>query len=159
MFAIETDLGRFEGETERDAKALLRKAQARKRAEDKENERRYAQARYHAAMVAYSIYERKSSGQAFPAGWRAHTINSRHSAVNSSYVDYRTTYTIDCEHGRGSTAPFDPITHSVENGAGYCIAVSIANQDCELFAVGACEGVIAWLPMPGIALDDFRNFT
>lgn len=155
MFAIETELGRFEADTEKDAKRLLRAAQRKQAAIDaSENEIRTL-AHLRACKAAYFIYERKGRGEEMPRGWRVKPVSECSYCCRTIYKDGHRHYQIETEQGIAVVDPYDDITHCVENGAGFCMAVSIANQDCELFAVGVNEERAAWVAMPGVSRDEF----
>ena len=46
---------------------------------------------------------------------------------------------------------------ALENGAGFCMAVAIEKQDCELFAIGVNEERCYWVPLPGIEMSEFNQ--
>lgn len=162
MYAIETDIGRFEADTEKDAKKLLRAARRKQDAIDAENARKYEQARLRAFQHAYNVYERKGRGEEMPRGWRIKPVTT----TNDSYAcrefwseeKHSRAYRIDGgANGVADVSPYDPITHYLENGSGYCIAVVIANQDSELFAVGVYDGIACWVPLYGVSISEFRQ--
>lgn len=161
MFAIETDLGRFQGETEREAKRLLHKAirEAKKREREIESLRKTARER--AESAAYGFYERlhRNGQDNWPRGWRLITASENCWSCRRVWDEsvHHTVWHIESEDGRAVCDVYDGVTHCVENGAGYCIAVAIPKQDAELFAVGVCGEVGCWVPMPGIKAEWFRE--
>lgn len=161
MYAIETDLGRFEGDTEKEAKAAMRKARKIAQAKERELEELRKTARMRAEAVAYGFYERlHSNGQlSWPRGWRLITASENCWSCRKVWDDnaHQTVWHMETEHGKAVCDVYDGVSHAIENGAGYCIAVAIPKQDAELFAVGVCGEVGCWVPMPGIRAEWFRE--
>lgn len=158
MYAIETSLGRFEADTEKDAKKQLRKAQREQAKRDAEENARSKAARSKACEAAYQIYDNAARGEC-PPGWRLQPVGANRWAVRETYDHNRGQrgYIIEGDgHESATVFPYDPITHFVENGAGFCIAVIIANQDCDLFAVGVHEGRADWVPLHGVRREWFN---
>lgn len=159
MYAIETDLGRFEADTERDAKRKLRAAKKKQDAIDIEASRKYQAAILKASSQAYCLYERKGRGEEMPRGWMyfTDTATTFRAVRQTARGDYHERgYEIETSDGKATAFPYDDIVGFVENGAGFCMAVAIANQDCELFAVGVFEDRVAWLPLYGISVCEFN---
>lgn len=159
MYAIENDLGRFQADTEKEAKKLLRKAQAEFRKREAEESAIRAVAHLRAQAVGYSIYERRGRGEDMPRGWRCMIVNSQSYCVREFYDVERGQrgYEIETNEGRAKVYPYDAITHYIENGAGFCMAIAIDKQDCELFAVGVNEERAAWVPLYGVKKSEFRT--
>lgn len=155
MYVIETELGRFEGDTEKQAKAALRKRQKEQEKIDAEECRLRKIAQDRAESMAYRFYERHHQGR-MPKGWRVLPVSESGYSCRRILEDgYRVGYEIDGGDSRARVFPYDAITYYVENGAGFCTAIAIANQDVELFAVGVHEGRACWVPMPGISMTEF----
>jgi hypothetical protein len=157
MYTIETDLGRFSAETEKEAKKLLRKAMAEQRARDAEECEIRKLARLRAAMAALLVYQQKGLNKAMPRGWRILPVSEPTYCVRKAWRDSSRVYEIETEDGRGTASPYDDITHCLENGAGFCMAVAISKQDCELFAVGVNEGRVYWEPLYGVTMAEFSQ--
>lgn len=160
MYAIETELGRFEAETEKDAKKALRAAMKRQETIDADENRKYQKARLVALSVGFRIYEQSfmtdHAAGALPRGWRYFNHLDDYTC-KEIHEDGRRGYEIDTENGRAKVFPYDPIVGYVENGAGFCIAVAIANQDMDLFAVGVFEDRLVWHGLTGIKITQFRT--
>jgi len=157
MYVIETEEGRFEADTERDAKKLRRAAQKKQAAIDADDNRKYTLARLKATQVGYGLYERKGRGETMPRGFRYKLVTEDTYPARRSCGDGRRIYHIDTGDSSGRVAPYDEIVGYIENGAGFCIAIAIAEQDCELFAVGACEETVVWVPLYGISITEFKT--
>ena len=160
MFAIETELGRFEADTEREAKKALRAAMKTQAAIDARENEIHKQCRLLAGNQAYAIYDNIMRKESMPRGWRIKTVSTAAESVRMIPDDTASrgrAYVIDAEHGSATVRPYDAITHYLENGAGWCIAVAIANQDAELFAIGVSENRCYWVPLYGVAMSDFVN--
>jgi hypothetical protein len=163
MYVIETDLGRFEADSEKAAKKLLRAAKKDKAKADAIHDAKYQAAIADAYKEAYSLYERKARSNEFPQGWRILPVESRQGMGHPccELADSEATlrkYNIETDKGRAIVGPlFDRITHYLENGAGFVKAVCIDNNDAELFAVGVSDGVAAWVPVYGISAAEFSQ--
>lgn len=159
MYAIETSLGRFEADTEKEAKKALRAARRKQDKIDAENSAKHTAAMFKAYREAYRIQDCKLSGKELPPGWRLQVASASAWCCREIYSTDRAQrgYSIETNDGRAEVFPYDPITHYVENGAGFCMAVCIANQDAEVFAVGIEDGRATWIPLAGIKKDDFRK--
>lgn len=164
MYAIETSLGRFEADTEKDAKRELRKAQRAQAKKDAADAAAMKVARLKASEIAYQIYERKARGQDWQStGWRRQIVrtNGDSWACQERYDEKRGERVYDIRAGHdgdtATVAPYDRITHYVENGAGWCVCVviEIAHKGPELFAVGVHEGRACWVPVPGVLPEEF----
>ncbi len=159
-YAIETDLGRFEGDNEKDAKRKLRKATAEQRKKDAAEHAKYNRAMDQAHRNAYAVYEYKGRGKKMPRGWRILPVTKDSYScrlIEGVNECKQRKYRIETDKGNGFVSPYDDITHYLENGAGFCMAVVIEKQDCELFAVGIHEGRVAWVSLPGIKAAEFSQ--
>lgn len=166
MYAIETELGRFEGDTEKEAKKALRKAQRERAKQDAIESELRKVARLRAESQAYHIYDEKTrvalghqKRTSLPPGWVLYPVTTEGYCVREGYDTNRHEryYDIETEDGRASVYPYDAITHFVMNGAGFCMAIAIANQDVELFAVGVHEERAYWVPLYGVKREEFRH--
>ena len=137
-YMIETDLGRFEAETEKEAKKALKAAQKRQAKIDAEHNANYLIARGRACGEAYNILSRKLSGKEMPPGWRIKPVNEKTWCCRLFWCEVKQQrgYMIETAEGCCAVFPYDAITHVLENGAGFAMAIAIEKQDYELFAVG-----------------------
>lgn len=159
MYAIETDLGRFEADTEKDAKKLLREAKIKQDKLDAIENEMHVMARHLACRSAYWIYSHRGEKDGYPSGWRLKPVTESSypcRLIFDAEAGLRT-FLVETSDDSATIRPYDRITHCVESGAGYCIAIAIENQDCELFAVGIHEGRICWLPLFGVAMSEFTK--
>ena len=157
MYCIETDQGRFEAETEIDAKRAMRAAHKKQLLQDTLENEKYVLARLRAGQSAYRVYERNGRRVSLPPGWRIMPTTPDTWAVREITHNDQRGYQIETEDGRAIVCPYDSITHHVENGSGYCMAIVIDNQDCDLFALGVAGDRAAWLPLYGISTEDFAK--
>jgi hypothetical protein len=158
-YTITTDAHSVVGKDERDAKRKLRAAMKAQAVKDEKANRIHEQCRLLACKSAYIILERKMRGESMPCGWRIKTPH-QHNAVREVRDDsapFGRAWRIYTDKGEAQVSPYDNITHYLENGAGFCMAIVIEGQDCELFAVGVSEEVCAWVPLYGISMDEFRK--
>ena len=158
MIVIETENGRFEGETEREALRLARKARresakrehlaaiARKRAYDR------------ARCEGFNILARKLSGQGFPRGWRFIPAGDPHCPTIERRGESLRRIVIETEDGRGELEFYKiEILGIVENGAGWAMGVFVVNDGkTELWSVGADGSATAIAHCPGILPSEFN---
>lgn len=158
MYAIETNLGRFEADSEKEAKKALKAAQKIQAKIDAENNVSYRIARSRACEEAYSILSRKLSGKDMPPGWRIKTVDESNWCCRRFWCEKRQQrgYMIHTADGSCAVFPYDSITHVLENGSGFAMAIGIENQDCELFAIGIEKTQAAWVMLEGIERKDFK---
>ena len=160
MYVIETSLGRFEGETEKQAKALMRKA---KKAHDEQqaiDSANYQLAYVRAQAQAYAIMSRKVKGEGMPQGWRLLPITASSYCVREVYEDYQAQWVVDvgnaqAQSGFHGARPYEYI----ENGAGFCIALVFRNPKTEeriVHAVGVEGNQLAVVEVYGVQAEDFR---
>lgn len=161
MYAIENHLGRFEAETEKQAKALLRKARKAYQAKEAADSVNYQLARLRAEAQAYRIMTTRSSTEGFPRGWRLKPIDGNAYCVQSVYVDYRTEWRVDTgnEQAQSHFHGAQPYEY-IENGAGYCIALVFRNPKTNeriFHAVGIAADQLCVVEIPGISADMFAK--
>lgn len=158
MYAIETDLGRFQADSEKEAKRLLRKAQTAQAKIDAEANRKYKQARLLACAQAYAIYDRLHSDKDMPRGWRLLPVTATSTSAREIYDSERHErgYTIETGEGMATAFPYSRISSFLENGSGYCMAIYIENEP-DLYAVGTFEDTIAWVPVHGVDSSKFNQ--
>lgn len=161
MVTIETVNGRFEADTIKAAEKLALKAarEAAKREAAREDLRKIA--RLHAAAAGFDILSRKADGREFPAAWTFYPAGSAHTTARQLPGEYDRScnVAIETEAGRGE---FDfyglRFLGSVENGAGWTIAIALADGAAiTLYATGAFQGEAAIVPIPGVKPEDFRR--
>lgn len=161
MYAIETDLGRFEGETEREAKRKLQTAKRKHNREAAERERIREAARSVAYKHAYAFYSRYLSGEKCAPAWLLYR------GADSYGFKILRMYPHDVD---GNTLDFDTpdghakinywrapvLTGVIIDGGGYAKAIEL---DCgdgpQLFAVGYSQDIAVLEPLFGIPVDWF----
>lgn len=169
MITIETEHGRFEADTEKDA---LRQVRAAKRAAAKQakvDEQNRQTAYERAAVNGYAILSRLLDQGHAPRGWRYCELGSRFcmhttekfTAFDKMYheVRYETEWgNVTAEHWGHR------LVGTVWNGAGFCICAffqDIDHMDWEptAIAVGVCEDQIAFRELPTIMISFFESET
>jgi hypothetical protein len=161
MYAIETHLGRFEADTEKQAKALLRKAEKAHKAQQDIDNRNYQLAYVRAQAQAYTIMERLAKGEDMPRGWRLKTITADSYCVQAVTRDFHTEWIVDVGNIRAQShfhgaQPYEYI----ENGAGYCLALVFHNPKTgeQIFqAVGIEADQLAVVEIYGITAQHFER--
>jgi GTPase len=157
MYAIETDLGKFIGENEKDAKQKLAAAKRQAARVEAEVRKLHKAARQKAEHNGFMIYDRKAREKEFPQGWTVYPVGHNSSGASYQVGENGYTYTlIHHEDGAAKVNTYDRVTHVIHSGNGYPIAICIENHDDKVFAFGAENGVAAWIPLYGIAMEDFR---
>lgn len=164
MFAIETDLGRFEAETEKEAKKLLRAAQAKDRKEREIKKGLYDLARMRAQANGYWVYSRLAEEKEFPRGWSYHDPLGKYSPATLSYSDSlsRTPkITWQGEHGTAESEHYGyDFWGCVSNGAGFPLLAFIRDRHSkviECYAIGIEQDQCCWVAMHGITIDQFNH--
>lgn len=159
MYTIETHLGRFEGETEKAAKALLRKAEKARKAKQLVDNANFQLARVRAEAQAYRIMTTRGNDGLFPRGWRMLPITADSYCVQAKTVDFRTEWQIDTGYGKAQSHFHGsrPVEY-IESGAGYCLALVFHNPKTNeriFCAVGIEADQVSVVEIPGIAADMF----
>lgn len=157
MYAIETELGRFEADTEREAKKAMRAAKAKAERDRKLKNHRRQIASERAKATAFDVMNRVLSGEPCPCGWRYYPAGHKHACrakrEPSSISGYpRSTITVRTKYGEVAIPDwYVRLMGSVMNGAEWDILLYVDNGDDELcVAVGVCEGVYAIETIHGI---------
>ena len=160
MFAIETELGRFEAATEKEAKAAMRKAQRGAKAAAEEKSARYNRALERAAAAGFDLLKRKLTGEGMafewtdantPCGPRVTAVGERHQMA-----------TVDTADGAAEIELYGyRCAGAVVGPGGWCKALAMQDADrpgeTEFYAVGVCEGVFAWTRVPGVSRADYPD--
>ncbi len=166
-YVIECDGIRVEGETERDAKRLLRKAQKEQEAAAALRQDRRDRARVIAQSHGYGIFSRLAEQGTMPRGWELYRPGDKYAPFRPGAADKWDgkvrEHTLDTEHGD------TVLTHSgnyfygaVAGMGGQVFAIFFrdpdsACPDIDCYAVGSFEGEVALAPMHGITPDMFRR--
>lgn len=164
---ITTEYGTFEAETEKEAKAKLRKAI--KEAKEAAETRRLNSARSYEAARAngYMLLVRFMEDKDFPGGWTFYHADAKHVSWN---VTYRHSYGAGnvpeiVWHGSEGKAQSDHYGYTflgaVENGSGFPIAAFFQDNNnrerIESYAIGIYADQIAFVPLPGIKPEQFKQ--
>lgn len=157
-YIIETELGRFEGETEREAKKLLRAAKKEADAQRTIATSRRHMASLHAAVQAATIMDFFIEGAA-PCGWRFYPAGHENAArvVYDDEGEYRADLIVDTKWGRTNIELYRPeLVGSLMDGSGYTIAVWLQDgQQVAGHAVGHSEGESSMYRLPLTIQPDF----
>jgi hypothetical protein len=170
MIAIETENGRFEAETLKEAKKLADKAEREARKQSAAREVLTKTARERAEAQGFRmIRSRHLNGnpdKPFPRGWRF--IPSHSSGIQcvkqlpKSDSWYYPQLQIETEAGTG-LVEFSGrrLWGWIENGAGFCLAVvvdSIYSKDPKVCAVGVCDNVAWYEEVPTVQPSEFSGW-
>lgn len=166
MVTITTELGTFEASTEKEAKAMLRKAMAAIRKADQDRSVNADRARQIGEANGYKILCRIASGESFPGGWRFDSPIGK-------YVPWELTYrhSLSCgnvpeikwhgEHGDAESSHYgNDFWGAVTNGAGFPLAAFLRDQttqQIEAYAIGIFADQIAFVPLPGVTIEMFKT--
>lgn len=162
MYAIETELGRFEADTERDAKKQLRNARARARKEEASRQALNDIARSRAERQAYRIYSvYHDRANCYPA-WRLYRSGYGYKVARmiAGELGYAYTLSVDTPDGEARNEYWRMrLTAVVIDGSGYAIAVEMTDETsgAHLYAIGTHAGIIQLAEIPGIPQDWFRT--
>lgn len=160
-YVIETDEGRFEGETEGQAKRALRKARdaARKLARAEKAAHEIAKGR--AECAGYRVLARLASPDPLPRGWEI--VGCDHYAHTVAYANGGYTSVVETTDGRGSwTWAFEDaskILGALCDVTGYAFALFVDCDDANAFGVGVAtiEGtdrtVVTLADLPGVTIE------
>lgn len=165
MYAIETELGRFEGETEHDAKRKLNRKvrESRKAAKQAEVDRGIANER--AKSVAYKYLCRLVEGEGCPCGWRFYRRGEKY-AAHATIEQPITTLGYYFSHVRAETEwgtlemrdISSKFIGSVMDGSGYHPLVALEEKGVILwYAVGICNDMWALALVPGLSVEWFEK--
>ncbi len=168
MVTIETDLGRFEGSTLKDAERVYKKAQreADKRSKIREGIQAVAFRRAQAGGFQILTHKIRHETADFPRGWAFtsadHADIRFYAEIGESKPGEDTPITIETQDGRGTFGVWRRSTFRgvVSNGSGFAIAVALrehGDKDELLYAVGTNEGEAQMARLYGIVSDDFRE--
>lgn len=169
MFAIENELGRFEAETEKEAKYLLsvaRKEEAKKR---KQRDADADIAMLRAKDNWYRVISRKIAGEDCPRGWRLLKAGQSYSPATVKFRDSFSYGRVPMVtwYGDHGTAESDHYGYAylgcVSNGAGFPMAVFLEDMsDGDLrgnvtcLAIGIQGDQIRFLELP-VTMDFFAS--
>jgi len=167
MFAIETELGRFEGETEKAAKKALRKAEKANRAEQKRRSDLSNVAMMRARANGFRILSFVLTKETMPNGWMFHAPSEPHlpikvgAALRHGISRAYPSVTFEGEHGKAEAEFYGfEFIGVVLNGAGYPIAFFLRDMTTnaiDAYAVGIEQDVVAWDALPTITPEHFRT--
>jgi len=164
MYAIETHLGRFEAETEKQAKALLRKAQKAWRTKNEIDAKNYRLAYVRAQAQAYEVMARLAKGETtMPRGWRMKPIDSTAYCVQTVTVDFHNEWIVDTGNAKAQcdfhgAQPYEYI----ELGNGYCLGLVFRDhktQERIFQAVGIEADQLAVVEIFGLTAAHFDRET
>lgn len=172
MFAIEVSHGRYEAETEKEARKLFRKGEKVQRQKEKEQAAESKLAYDRAKSVGYDILTRiieaksEGDGKPFPRGWRVKKPGDQFFRVNRGHSSaaWHDTATYETEAG---TASFEHWGYRVLgilwNGSGFDTVTFL--QDTEhgngvgpvhAYAVGVAGNQVRLADLPGVTLEMFQ---
>jgi hypothetical protein len=161
MYAIETPLGRFEADTEKAAKQLMRKAEKERQEKARQYDMNRELAQLRADAEAYHILKAHAHGQ-MPDSWRPQPITARsNGSVQPRWMDAGKDqeYAIETKHGRATKHYNGSVIYwSIENAGGYCVAIGFRNHDTGAdywYAVGVAGDQLTLADLPGLTLADF----
>jgi len=163
MVTIETDNGRFEADTIKEAQRLERKAARENAKREAAKAKLRDVARLHAAAAGFDILSRKADGREFPPAWTFFPAGSPHTTAREKMpreFDRACNVEIETADGRGEFDFYGSrFVGNVENGAGWTIAIALSDDSAgvRLFAAGACETEAAVILIPGMKPEDFRR--
>lgn len=163
MYVIENELGRFEADTERAAKALLRKAVKASQAKHAVDSENNDLARLRAQAVGYRILSRKANEGFACRGWSFHgrddasfkapVMRSSYDGVISEDMTYET------EHGKATISHYrQQVLGIIENGSGWTMATILKSHDggkVTVFAIGIAADQCILCDLPGIDMAFF----
>ncbi len=165
MYAIETTLGRFEAETEKQAKALLRKASKAYEAKRDLDYKNYQLAHVRAQAQAYAFMERLAKGETtMPRGWRIKPIDSEAYCVREVYADHRAEWIVETGYGKAQSHFHGSIPREyIEAGNGYCLGLVFRNANLNspaygeriFYAVGIEADQVAIAEIHGLSVEAF----
>lgn len=167
MYAIENDLGRFEAGTEKEAKRLLRAAQAKAKKREAALDVIRKQSQLDACYNGFRLLNYHAQGDCPPAWiYYAEGENYFRSLVRKSTHDYpERVYFVSTPHGSAEVRFWgDDIVGCVIDGGGWPIALMIrdtySNTDA-LYAFGAAADadsvVCHWTQLFGLPVEWFRR--
>lgn len=145
MYVIETPLGRFEGENEKQAKAALRKAKKLDKIAQAKSDADYRIAKLVSEANAYRILSRMPNKM--PPGWSLvppGLINGKKQCYSVELVDRYTFKIYDYASGNVQSVSYCKIPRLVlENGAGEAMAFVYEDAAHGVHAVGVhgCQAV------------------
>lgn len=164
MVTITTDLGTFEASTEKEAKALLRKAMKAIKAKQEQERQDGERARQLAESNGYRILCRLAEEKEFPRGWNFMGPDAKYGAFK---INYRSSFSQGAVpevtwHGEHGTAESSHYGHDflgvVQNGAGFpmaCFLCDRTTHKVDAYAVGIFADQIAFAPLPGVSMAQF----
>ena len=169
MIAVETEFGRFEADTEREALKLSRAAKREAAKQQKVDDANREVAKCRAAATGYGIlyHVAELNGDQSRRGWRVYRPGDKwfpHSKVEDSYETYR----IETEHGYahikffrsfyGRCSTDHHIIGMLMNGCGYHIAIWVqSGDDLICYSVGACEDQYHMAELPRVNTSMFQG--
>lgn len=148
MYAIETELGRFEGETEKDAKRKLRAAEKKHAAEHAAKQKLAEAARTKARLAALYLLERFVRQETIEAVTPEAANVTRIDILDDGLTHQLNVWTEDGEAVQRYWLPAS--VHAVIlNCAGWPLAILLGvGSNIEWSAVGGCNGVLGLCDMP-----------
>lgn len=165
MYAIENELGRFEADSEKEAKKLLRRAQAQEREKQKKYNAYYEIARLRAESIGFKLLI-KCGGLEMPRGWYFHTPDEKYSPFNyrlcTDTFSHKPRITWHTEQGNIETTHYGMrFIGAVSNGAGFPICAFFCEDSrpdsLECLALGFQGEAVAFIPVPGITPELFNS--
>lgn len=146
MYAIETELGRFEGETEKDAKRKLRAAEKKHAAEHAAKQKLAEAARTRARLAALYLLERVVRQETIEAVTPETANVTRIVALDDGLTTKLEVWTNDGEAAMHYWLPVS--VHAVIlNCGGWPLAILMGDNERQWHAVGGCDGVLALYAM------------
>ena len=162
MYAIETDVGRFEGETEREAKRLERSARRAAGKQEKTDQANRETARIRAQTAGFRVLSQIVAGGDCPTGWVFYSTRHRFGPkLERGDNGYSTTCILDTQWGTGKWTYVDG-SHSVVGAAwtsgGFHQVLFVDNGDGpDAYSIGVCEDQIVLERMCGVKVEWFRQ--
>lgn len=167
MYAIENELGRFEADTEREAKKLLRAAQVKARKQEAQLSALRKQARLAACYEGFRVMSQHAQGNECPRAWIYYTSGESYYASLIKRVDDRfgaeRKYKISTEYGAVDLDLWGvDIAGCVISGCGWVIALVLQDgRETQLHAFGSSSDgettVGAWEQIYGVPIEWFQR--
>jgi hypothetical protein len=166
MATLTTDHGTFQADTEKECLAMARKAKREAQKAEAQQHADYEQARLYADSAAYRVYRAiHRESESFPRAWELARPDSRwFPSCEHDYSSGKVSITLDTEHGRAIVDSYcwEPVG-VVFNVAGWAMLLFVEDKcskehPISAYAVGVRNGVYALDDMPGVTMDQFREF-
>ena len=163
MVVIENEVGRFEGETEKEALKLARAAKRKQRSEDRKRQKSYEVARKRSQEFGFEVLVCMGDREGVPSGWRLYQPSDNRfpdSRREDSHRFYRLRqHKSDYETGEWKV--YQGLRHSDKvigvmerGGTGHAVAWLETSGEVEAFTVGINDGVVALSRLPKVYAND-----